>query len=120
MDMKSVAASFVVTVVIFVFLLRLVATIHVSFIWGIVPSTKSSRLSSHQSASHIRPRKEAFVTHFQRVSQEKRGRLGGESSGCGDDRNKLQSTYRGGHGRAAAENEEMMREKLESGLPVFR
>lgn len=81
---------------------------------------KSSRLSSHQSASHIRPRNEAFVTHFQRVSQEKRGRLGGEISGCGDDRNKLQSTYQGGHGRAVAENEEMMREKLESGLPVLR
>ena len=43
MDMNSVAALFVATVVIFVFLLCLVATIHVSFIWGIV----SSRLGKH-------------------------------------------------------------------------
>nr|VDD37423.1 unnamed protein product [Brassica oleracea] len=43
MDMNSVTALFVATVVIFVFLLCLVATIHVSFIWGIV----SSRLGKH-------------------------------------------------------------------------
>ncbi|KAL0664081.1 hypothetical protein Bca4012_100918 [Brassica carinata] len=43
MDMNSVAALFVATVVIFVFLLCLVATIHVFFIWGIV----SSRLGKH-------------------------------------------------------------------------
>ncbi|CAN6827554.1 unnamed protein product, partial [Brassica oleracea] len=62
---------------------------------------KSSRLSSHQSSFDIRPRKEASVTDFQRVSQEKRGRFGGESSSRGDDRDKLQSTYRGGEGRDA-------------------
>lgn len=70
---------------------------------------------SHQSASHIQPRKEAYVTDFQ---QEKRGRFSGESSGRSDD--KLQSTYWDEHGRAAAEKEEILRKKLESGLLVFR
>uniref|UniRef100_A0A0D3D2U1 Uncharacterized protein n=1 Tax=Brassica oleracea var. oleracea TaxID=109376 RepID=A0A0D3D2U1_BRAOL len=37
---------------------------------------------SHQSASHIQPRKEAYVTDFQ---QEKRGRFSGESSGRSND-----------------------------------
>ncbi|CAN6909301.1 unnamed protein product, partial [Brassica oleracea] len=50
MDMNSVAALFVATVIIFVFLLCLVATIHVSFIWG---SSRVDSVNTSLSQLHV-------------------------------------------------------------------